>query len=49
MSAYLRAGEEEKAKELCDTYLAEIKEKKVFSEEEYVAVEKEFKEKIYIL
>ena len=31
------------------TYLAEIKEDGVFSEEEYLAVEKEFTEKIYIL
>jgi len=49
MSAYLKAGEEEKAKEVCDTYLAEIKEKQVFSEEAYGAIEKEFREKIYIL
>ena len=42
-------GEEAKAKEVCDSYLAKIKEDKVFSEEEYLAVEKEFKEKIYIL
>ncbi len=49
MSAYLRAGEEENAKNVCDTYLAEIKEKGIFSEEEYKEVEKEFKEKIYIL
>ena len=49
MSAYIRAGEEESAKKLCDTYLVELKEKKVFPEEEYLAVEKEFKEKIYIL
>lgn len=49
MSAYLKAGEEEKAKEICDSYLAKIKEDKVFSEEEYLAVEKEFREKIYVL
>ena len=49
MSAYLKAGEQEKAKEVCDTYLKEIRENKVFSEEEYASVEKEFKEKIYIL
>ena len=49
MSAYLKAGEEEKAKELCETYLAEIKENGEFSGEEYLAVEKEFREKIYIL
>ena len=41
MSAYLRAGEQEKAKEVCETYLKEIKENNVFSEEEYVSVEKE--------
>lgn len=49
MSAYLKAGEEEKAKEVCDTYLKEVKQKGIFSEEEYQAVEKEFREKIYIL
>lgn len=49
MSAYIKAGKEEKAKEVCDTYLAEIKEKKIFTEEEYRDIEKEFKEKIYIL
>ena len=49
MSAYLKAGEEAKAKEVCDSYLAESKEKGVFSEEEYRAIEKEFREKIYIL
>ncbi len=49
MSAYLKAGDEVKAKEVCDKYLAEIKEKNTFSEEEYLVVEKEFKEKIYIL
>lgn len=49
MSAYLKAGDETKAKEVCDAYLAKVKEQGVFSEEEYVAVEKEFKEKIYIL
>ena len=49
MSAYLKAGEEAKAKEVCEDYLAEIKEKGVFTEAEYQFVEKEFKEKIYIL
>jgi len=49
MSAYLKAGEKEKAKEVCDAYLKEIKENNVFSEEEYLSVEKEFKEQIYIL
>ena len=49
MSAYLKAGENDKAKEICDTYLEEIREKGVFSQEEYAEIEKEFKEKIYIL
>ncbi len=49
MSAYLKAGKDDEAKEICDSYLREIKEKGVFSDEEYAAVEKEFKEKIYIL
>lgn len=49
MSAYLKAGETEKAKEVCDVYLKEIKENNTFSEEEYCSVEKEFKEQIYIL
>ncbi|MBR5798817.1 MAG: helix-turn-helix transcriptional regulator [Lachnospiraceae bacterium] len=49
MSAYLKAGKEDKAKEICDNYLRDIREKGIFSEEEYKSVEKEFKEKIYIL
>jgi len=49
MKAYLKAGEDEKAKEICDAYLDEIKEKGVFTEKEYREVEKEFREKIYIL
>lgn len=49
MSAYLKVGEKEKAKEVCNAYLKEIKENNVFSEEEYLSVEKEFKEQIYIL
>ncbi len=49
MSAYVRAGKHEQAKELCDAYLKEIKENGTFSEEEYRAVEKEFREQIYIL
>lgn len=49
MSAYLRAGENEKAKEIYDAYLTEVREKGVFSPEEYAEVEKEFTEKIYIL
>ena len=49
MSAYLKAGKTEQAKEVCDSYLKAIKENNTFSEEEYLSVEKEFKEKIYIL
>ena len=49
MSAYIKAGEQEKAKEVCDAYLKEVRENNVYSEEEYRAVEKEFKEQIYIL
>ena len=49
MSAYLRAGENEKAKEICDAYLNEVKEKGTFSDEEYRSIEKEFREQIYIL
>ncbi len=49
MSAYLKAGENEKAKDVCDTYLNEIKANGTFSDDEYKVVEKEFREKIYIL
>lgn len=49
MSAYLRAGDNEKAKEICDAYLKEIRDNGIFSEEEYRSVEKEFREQIYIL
>lgn len=49
MSAYLRFGENEKAQEICESYLKEIRENGTFSEEEYKAAEKEFREKIYIL
>ena len=49
MSAYVRAGENDKAKEVRDKYLKEIRENKIFSEEELKSVEKEFNEGIYIL
>ena len=49
MSAYVRAGENEKAKETRDNYLKDIREKGVFSQEELQSVEKEFNEGIYIL
>lgn len=49
MSAYWKAGEQEKAKEVCEAYLKEIRETGVWSAEELGSVEKEFREKIYIL
>ena len=49
MSAYVRAGENEKAKETRDDYLKMIREKGMFTEEELRSVEKEFNEGIYIL
>ena len=49
MSAYVRAGEKEKAEETRDKYLKEIGENKIFSEVELKSVEKEFNEGIYIL
>lgn len=49
MKACVRDGKNEQAKEICETYLKEIKENGTFSEEEYAAVEKEFREQIYIL
>ncbi len=49
MSAYLRAGEKEKAEEVCETYLKTIRENGTFSEDEYKSAEKEFREKIYVL
>ena len=49
MSAYVRAGENEKAAETRDKYLKQIREEGAFSEEELKSVEKEFNEGIYIL
>ena len=49
MSAYVRAGENDKAKEARDKYLKDIREKGVYSEEELKSVEQEFNEGIYIL
>lgn len=49
MSAYLKAGDTDKANEVCDRYLKEARERGDFSEEEYRSVEKEFREKIYVL
>lgn len=49
MSAYLKAGDENKAKEVCEKYIEKIKNEKSFSEAELAEIEKEFREKIYIL
>ncbi|MCQ2518898.1 MAG: helix-turn-helix domain-containing protein [Lachnospiraceae bacterium] len=49
MMVYARAGEQEKANEICENYLDMIKEKKLYSEEEYQSIEKEFKDRIYQL
>ena len=49
MSAYQRFGRTEKAKEVCENFLAEARTKSLYSEEEYKSVEKEFREQIYIL
>ena len=49
MSAYVRAGENEKAIETRDKYLKEIREKGIFTGDELKSVEKEFNEGIYIL
>ena len=49
MSAYVRAGDNAKAKETRDKFLKQIKEEGLFSEEELESVVKEFIEGIYIL
>ena len=49
MSAYVRAGENDKAKEVRDKYLSRIREEGIFTEDELKSVEKEFMEGIYIL
>ncbi len=49
MSAYQRFGRTEKAKEVCENFLAEARTRGLYSEEEYKSVEKEFREQIYIL
>ena len=49
MSAYVRAGENEKAKETRDKYLKEVRESGIFSEDVLKSVEKEFNEGIYVL
>lgn len=37
------------AKEVCDTFLKEARDRKLFTDEEYRSIEKEFTEGIYIL
>ena len=49
MSAYKRAGDDAKAKEVCVAFLKEAREWKLFTDEEYKSIEKEFTEGIYIL
>lgn len=49
MSAYLKAGEKKKADEVCENYLRKIRENRTFKEEELASIEKEFRDKIYIL
>jgi transcriptional regulator with XRE-family HTH domain len=49
MSAYVRAGENEKAAAVRDNYLKEIREKGIYTGDELKDVEKEFTEGIYIL
>jgi len=49
MMVYVKAGEQEKANEICEKYLKKIREEKTFSDEEYLSIEKEFRERIYQL
>jgi len=49
MIVYERAGEKEKANEVCENYLKMIRDNKEYSEEEYESIEKEFRERIYQL
>lgn len=49
MITYARAGEQEKANEVCEKFLDKIREQKWYSEEEYHSIEKEFRERIYQL
>ncbi len=49
MIAYENAGEKDKANEICDDYLNMIKDSNDYTAEEYVSIEKEFKERIYQL
>jgi len=49
MSAYLKAGDEAKASEICECFIEKARNEKLFSEDELLNVEKEFREKIYVL
>ncbi len=49
MVAYDRAGDKDKANEICENYLKMIKDDSDYSEEEYDAIAKEFRERIYQL
>jgi len=49
MIAYEKAGDKDKANEICENYLKEIKDSKEYSEEEYESIAKEFRERIYQL
>lgn len=49
MITYERAGEKDKANEICEKYLNKIKDSKEFTDEEYKSIEKEFRERIYQL
>lgn len=49
MQVYDKAGEKEKADEICDKYLNSIKNGTTYSEAEYEEISKEFRERIYQL
>lgn len=49
MIVFDRAGDKEKANEICENYLKQIKDNNVYSEEEYESIAKEFRERIYQL
>ena len=48
MIVYEKAGEKEKANEICEDYLKKISEEKVFLKEEYESIEKELRERVYL-
>lgn len=49
MTVYEKAGEKEKANEICENYLKQIKTANEYSEDEYESIAKEFRERIYQL